>query len=123
MVSGIRALPKQYVIEVEGGSRAATAKGLLTYAFTHEEICPSPSSWNLGFWAEQGRIWQNFVNFAKFSQILLNLTELDRNGQNWAEFIEIQQNLAEFNQIWQNLGLEARRECTDGEGEEEEISP
>ena len=44
MVSGTRALLKKVVIEVEGGSRAAAPKGPMTYAFTHEEISPSPSS-------------------------------------------------------------------------------
>ena len=52
MVSGTRALLKWIVIEVEEGSRAATPKESMTYAFTREESCPSPSSsgWELGFW-------------------------------------------------------------------------
>ena len=47
-------LPKKVVSNVEGGSRAAAPKGPMTYAFTHEEISPSPSSsgWDLGLWAE-----------------------------------------------------------------------
>ena len=43
MVSGTRALPKQVEIEVEAGSRVVASKGPMTYAFTHEEISPSPS--------------------------------------------------------------------------------
>ena len=53
MVRGSRALPKQIVIEVEGGSRPVAPKGPMTYAFTHEEIYPSSSSdWDLGLLAE-----------------------------------------------------------------------
>ena len=42
------------MIEVEEGNRAAAPKEPMTYAFTHEEICPSPSSsgWELGLWDE-----------------------------------------------------------------------
>ena len=44
MVSGTRALQKQVVIEVEGGSKAAAPLRPMTYAFTNGEISPSPSS-------------------------------------------------------------------------------
>ena len=54
MVSVTCALLKWIEIEVEEGSRAAAPKEPMTYAFTHEEICPSPSSsgWELGLWDE-----------------------------------------------------------------------
>ena len=54
MVSGTRALLKWIVIEVEEESRAAAPKEPMTYAFTHKEICPSPSSsgWEFGLWDE-----------------------------------------------------------------------
>ena len=35
MLSGTRAPPKNIVLEVERGSRAAAPKGFMTYAFTH----------------------------------------------------------------------------------------
>ena len=53
MVSDTRALPKQVVIEVEGGSRVAAP-------FTHEEISPPSSAWDLGL--ETG-IWASRLGF------------------------------------------------------------
>ena len=41
MVSGTLALPKYVVIKV--GGRAVAPKEPMTYAFTHEEISPTPS--------------------------------------------------------------------------------
>ena len=59
------------MIEVQGGSRAAAPKGLITYAFTHEEISlsPSPSSgWDLGLrariWGLEAEMWASDLDFA-----------------------------------------------------------
>ena len=43
------------MIAIEKGSRAVASKEPMTYAFTHEEISPSTSSfsgWDLSLWAE-----------------------------------------------------------------------
>ena len=76
-----------------GRSRAAAPKELMTYAFTHEEISPSPSSsgWEFGL---RDEVWD---------------LELGFGLQGWIFFLRLGFGLWKWDSVWGwDLGLEAR---------------